>query len=78
MMSGKKPKSVSFNEKNGRDKEILRFVEDEGISFAPYVKELIYSDMMRRKEGLRIIQKNKKGGIKIVVGNTPPPSKASV
>jgi hypothetical protein len=77
-MSGKKPKSVSFNEKNERDQEILEWIEEEGKSFAPYVKELIYADIQRRKEGLRIIKKNKRNGITINVGNTPPPSKESV
>ncbi|WML38719.1 hypothetical protein RCG19_16145 [Neobacillus sp. OS1-2] len=78
-MSGKRPKSVSFNEKNMRDNEILTYLEDEHISFAPYVKDLIFADMQRRKEGLRIIQKNKGGGIKIVVaGNTHPPSAVGV
>ncbi|MFS0776095.1 hypothetical protein ABC255_08825 [Neobacillus sp. 3P2-tot-E-2] len=71
-MSGKKPKSVSFNDKNEREKEIMDWIEEEGISFAPFVKDLLYDAMRRRKDGLRIIQKNNGGGIKIVVGNTTP------
>jgi hypothetical protein len=79
-LSGKKPKSVSFNEEtNPRDKEILGWLKEEKISFAPFVKDLIYSDMLRRKEPLKVIKQTEKGCIQhVIVGNTPPPSQMSV
>ncbi|MEH7490817.1 hypothetical protein [Neobacillus niacini] len=79
-MSGKKPKSVSFNEKTSkREKELLEWIEADVNCFASLVKDLLFAEMMRRKEGLRITHKSKNGTIRIkVMGNTPSPSKVSV
>jgi hypothetical protein len=80
ILSGKKPKSVSFNENtNERDKELLEWLDEEKISFAPFVKDLIYSEMLRRKAPLKVIKQTKKGGIQhVIMGNTPPLSRISV
>ncbi|MEH7503316.1 hypothetical protein V7152_15105 [Neobacillus drentensis] len=78
-MSNKKVKSVSFNITNQKEKEFLEMMETEKIEFATYVKELIFIDMERRNAPLKIVQRSKNGGIKIVVGsNTPPPSQEIV
>lgn len=65
MSKNKVRKTVSFNITNERDVKYLEHIKD--INFSGYVKELIDKDL-QQKEKLRIIQKNEKGGIKIVVG----------
>ncbi|MEH7012437.1 hypothetical protein V7087_16755 [Neobacillus niacini] len=67
-MSNKKVKSVSFNNTNPQEKEFLDHMESEKIEFSGYVKELIFADMQRRNAPLKIVQKSRNGGIKIVVG----------
>jgi hypothetical protein len=67
-MSNKRVKSVSFNITNPLDKAFLDRMEDEKIEFSGYVKELIFADMQRRKEPLKIVKRSESGGIKIVVG----------
>lgn len=59
-------KSVSFNVTNEHDKECLEFIES--INFSGYVKELIFADIRKRKQALKIVHKSENGGIKIVVG----------
>lgn len=59
-------KSVSFNSENKEDKELLEALE--GMVFSRYVKELILTDIEKKKQPLKIVQKNLNGGIKIVVG----------
>jgi hypothetical protein len=78
-MSNKKVKSISFNVTNPREKEFLDRMEKEKWEFSSYVKELIFADLERRNAPLKIVQKSKKGGIKIIVGsNTAPLSPAEV
>lgn len=59
-------KSVSFNSENNEDRELLEALE--GVVFSRYVKELILTDIEKKKQPLKIVQKNINGGIKIVVG----------
>ncbi len=59
-------KSVSFNSENNGDKELLEALE--GVVFSRYVKELMLTDIEKKKQPLKIVQKNLNGGIKIVVG----------
>jgi hypothetical protein len=56
-------KSVSFNITNVKDQEYLKRID--GINFSGYVKKLIEKDIKMLKG-----QRNERGGIKIVVGNT--------
>ena len=67
VMSNKKVKSISFNISNPKEKAFLERLENEKIEFSGYVKELIFADLERRNSPLRIVQKSKNGGIKIVV-----------
>jgi hypothetical protein len=73
-MSNKKVKSISFNVTNPLEKEFLERMEKEKLEFSSYVKELIFADLERRNAPLKIVQKSKKGGIKIIVGSNTPPS----
>lgn len=66
-MSNKKVKSVSFNVTNPQENEFLELMKEEKWEFSPYVKDLIFADLERRKQPLRIIQKSRNGGIKIMV-----------
>lgn len=65
MKKNRFPKSVSFNHSNPQDQEILKHIE--GVNFSGYVKELILLDIQKRKQPLRVVEKTKNGGIKIVV-----------
>ncbi|WHZ03411.1 hypothetical protein QNH48_01550 [Neobacillus sp. YX16] len=66
-MSNKKVKSVSFNITNQKEKEFLERLEKEKIEFSGYVKELIFADLHRRNEPLKIVKRSEGGGIKIIV-----------
>lgn len=48
----KKPiiKPVSFTENNENDVEIIKFIDDNKLSFSAYVKDLIISDMKKVKD----------------------------
>jgi hypothetical protein len=73
-MSNKRVKSISFNVTNPREKEFLERMEKEKWEFSSYVKELIFADLERRNAPLKIVQKSKKGGIKIIVASNTPTS----
>jgi hypothetical protein len=78
-LSNKKVKSVSFNITNPKEKKFLELMEVEAIEFSSYVKELIFADIERRNQPLRIVKRSEKGGITYIAsGNTPPPSQQSV
>lgn len=66
MSTNKVKKTVSFNITNKDDLVMLEHIEE--INFSGYVKELIYADIQRRNQSLKIIKKTNEGGIKIVVG----------
>jgi hypothetical protein len=72
MSKNKVIKSVSFNINNEQDFKILEHIGD--ANFSGYVKELILGDMQKRNQGLRIVQKSERGGIKYIIptGSTPP------
>ena len=65
-MSNKVKKTVSFNITNQNDVDMLVHIED--LNFSGYVKDLIASDIQKRKQPLQIVKKTESGGIKIVVG----------
>jgi hypothetical protein len=68
-------KSVAFNITNEQDVKFLEHVGE--ANFSRYVKDLILADMEKRNQGLRIVQKSEKGGIKYILPagkTTPPPS----
>jgi hypothetical protein len=65
-MSNKVRKTVSFNVTNKQDLECLEHIKE--TNFSGYVKDLIYADIQKRKQALRIVHKSTNGGIKIVVG----------
>jgi hypothetical protein len=64
MSKNKVIKSVSFNITNEQDFKILEHIGD--VNFSGYVKELIQGDMQKRNQGLRIVQKSERGGIKYI------------
>jgi hypothetical protein len=66
MSKNKVIKSVGFNITNEQDQVLLERIKD--VNFSPYVKELILADIQKRNQALKIVQKSKNGGIKIVVG----------
>jgi hypothetical protein len=72
MDNNKVVKSVAFNKANDQDKECLEHIEK--ANFSGYVKDLIFADIQKRKEGRKIIHRSTGGGIKIVLDNTPTPS----
>lgn len=59
-------KSVAFNSENKEDRELLEALE--GVVFSRYVKDLMIADIQKKKQPLKIVQRNVNGGIKIVVG----------
>ncbi len=66
MSKNKDIRSVSFNKTKKNDVKMLGHLE--GKNFSGYVKDLIWADIQKKESVLNIVQKNEKGGIKIVVG----------
>jgi hypothetical protein len=64
MSKNKVIKSISFNITNEQDLKILEHTGD--VNFSGYVKELILADILKRSQGLRIVQKSERGGIKYI------------
>ncbi|MFD2442950.1 hypothetical protein ACFSO7_03020 [Bacillus sp. CGMCC 1.16607] len=78
MSKNKVIKPVGFNVTNEKDVALLEHVKN--ANFSGYVKELIFSDLQKRNQTLRIVQKSENGGIKYVLptGNTTSPPKDCV
>ncbi|RHW37335.1 hypothetical protein D1B31_16355 [Neobacillus notoginsengisoli] len=66
MSKNKVVKPVSFNKTNEQDVKLMAFLK--GKNFSGYVKELITVDMQRKESSLKIVERTKEGGVKIVLG----------
>mgnify|MGYP000304401622 CR=1 FL=1 len=49
-------KPVYFNLNNPKEKEMIEWLDDKFTSYGGLVKDLLYQEMMREKQGLRKVE----------------------